>query len=611
MAFVIAGEILWHDGEKEMHNLLRVPERENPSVPCLSPGAGHLLAKAPLLALGAIDQHGRPWSTIWGGEEGFARPIAQSIIGIRALVDRVYDPVLDILLGKSSDGEVVKAEGQRKMVSGLAFDLEHRKRVKLFGKMVAGSLAESDNEQTSKDLGRGQVQLVVKIEESLGNCPKYMNKKHIVPALPEPKLISDSPQLPQLAIDLLDCADCFFLSSSHQDVDMDTNIRGGSPGFVRVLSNDPSGAVLVYPEYSGNRLYQTLGNLRTNPRAGYIFPDFQTGDALYLTGRTEILVGKDADAILPRSNLAVKVTVATARFVEKGLSFRGIPGGPSPYNPPVRYLRTEKEAPAAQGSDQLSVTVTLVKKDVLTPTINRFRFKISDPKRIGKWTPGQYAIFSFKDDLDMGYSHMRDDDPTSINDDYIRTFTVSSYPGSKDLPDDEFEVTVRKHGSVTAHLFRSSDRAGVEVSLRGFGGSFQIEDSSSAKSDVIIPFVAGGIGITPVIAQLPGIDISRLRLFWSVSVRDVGLVQDTFRRFPRLLRSTTLFVTQSAKETDPDILQKLVDASGAVVYRRRLEAKDLDIPSAETWYLCAGTALKAAVLIWLAGKKVIYEDFTY
>lgn len=154
-----------------MHKLLCVPETENPSVPYLSPGAGHLLTKAPLLALGTVDQEGRPWSTVWGGEEGFARPIAQSIIGIRALVDRLYDPVLEILLGTKADGEVVKAEGQENMVSGLSCDLEHRKRVKLSGRMVAASLAGSDpegNEQISKDVGRGHVQLVVKIDESLG-----------------------------------------------------------------------------------------------------------------------------------------------------------------------------------------------------------------------------------------------------------------------------------------------------------------------------------------------------------------------------------------------------------------------------------------------------------
>jgi hypothetical protein len=169
MSVVIAGEVPWHDGEKEMHNLLCVPETENPSVPYLSPGAGYLVTKAPLLALGTIDQDGRPWSSIWGGEEGFARPIAQSIIGLRAVVDRIYDPVLEVLLGKNADGEVVKAEGKGKMVSGLSFDLEHRKRVKLYGRMVVGSLADPEgDEQISKDSGRGQVQLVVKIDQSLG-----------------------------------------------------------------------------------------------------------------------------------------------------------------------------------------------------------------------------------------------------------------------------------------------------------------------------------------------------------------------------------------------------------------------------------------------------------
>lgn len=50
---------------------------------------------------------------------------------------------------------------------------------------------------------------------------------------------------------------------------------------------------------------------------------------------------------------------------------------------------------------------------------------------------------------------------------------------------------MRKHGNVTAHLFRASERSGLEVPLRGFGGSFQIVEDS-AKSDGVIPFVAGG-----------------------------------------------------------------------------------------------------------------------
>jgi len=164
---------------------------------------------------------------------------------------------------------------------------------------------------------------------------------------------------------------------------MDTNVRGGSPGFVRVSSNQPSGAVFAYPEYSGNRLYQTLGNLQTTPSAGFVFPDFETGDALFVTGTAEILVGKDASSVLPRSNIVVRVTVTAARFVEKALSFRGFPGKPSPYNPSVRYLMSERVSATASGDCESTVTATLIKKELITPTIGRFRFRISDPKEAG------------------------------------------------------------------------------------------------------------------------------------------------------------------------------------------------------------------------------------
>ena len=199
---------------------------------------------------------------------------------------------------------------------------------------------------------------------------------------------------------------------------MGTNHRGGQPGFVRVAKNDASETVLVYPEFSGNRLFQTLGNLYTTPRAGLIFPDFDSGDALYLTTAAEIVLGKDAAAILPRSNLVVKLHVFAARFVKNSLSFRGDSLERSPYNPFVRYLPAEKALPDAQTSNSKVVYAKLLARDRLTPTIARFRFGISDPEASGRWTPGQYVALAFEDEVSLGYSHMRDDDPKSLNDDY-------------------------------------------------------------------------------------------------------------------------------------------------------------------------------------------------
>ncbi len=48
-----------------------------------------------------------------------------------------------------------------KMVGGLAIDLETRNRVKLYGRMIGGVILAVEE-------GMGEVQLVVKIEQSLG-----------------------------------------------------------------------------------------------------------------------------------------------------------------------------------------------------------------------------------------------------------------------------------------------------------------------------------------------------------------------------------------------------------------------------------------------------------
>ena len=66
---------------------------------------------------------------------------------------------------------------------------------------------------------------------------------------------------------------------------VDISHRGGRPGFVRV-----DGDVLTIPDFSGNRYFNTLGNLAANPRAGLLFIDFERGDTLQLSGPTELVL---------------------------------------------------------------------------------------------------------------------------------------------------------------------------------------------------------------------------------------------------------------------------------------------------------------------------------
>lgn len=151
-----------------MHRTLRVPDQENPTSPFLTPYAARFLQSSPLLALGTLDDTGRPWTTLLGGEAGFARPLAQSIIGIRTLVDPVHDPVIASLLGREHQDNSVDPSTKNRAVSALAIDLATRSRYKLAGKMVAGDLDHS-----AKDSDHGQVQpieaqMVIRVEQSLG-----------------------------------------------------------------------------------------------------------------------------------------------------------------------------------------------------------------------------------------------------------------------------------------------------------------------------------------------------------------------------------------------------------------------------------------------------------
>ncbi|RMX82961.1 hypothetical protein D0869_05672 [Hortaea werneckii] len=545
-------DLPWHEGEERIQNTMRVPPgHDNPTVPTLSPQLAAHLQIAPLVAIGTLDKNGRPWTTLWGGEQGLARPLGGGIVGIKTAVTGRHDPVVEELVGKEATGEVIREQGEGRMVSGLTIDLETRKRVKMYGRMVAGALLSREDESTDRKETVAEVQLVVKIQQSLGNCPKYLNSKKITPAISKPELVDDQPFLSQRALDLLAKADMIFLSSSHNSIDMDTNHRGGPPGFVRVASNEESGAIICWPEYSGNRLYQTLGNLQINPVCGICVPDFETGDMLYLTGRTEILIGKDANAYLPRSNLAVKLTISDSRFVAQALPFRGEAGQRSPYNPVVRYLASEAQhtQPNDSTSQQQAKLLSQVK---LTPTISRFRFSMENA---ATYKPGQYVTLDFSEHLDIGYSHMRDDDPRSLNDDFVRTFTVSSPPGGppdpvRRLKDDEFEITVRRTGVVTGFLFkqqgsegteRASRGGGLEVGLKGFGGEFEVQQ----RDGELVGFIAAGVGITPLLPSLGRLDISRLRLFWTVRVEDLSLVMDVLDQHPDLVKSLKLFITNS------------------------------------------------------------------
>ena len=68
---------------------------------------------------------------------------------------------------------------------------------------------------------------------------------------------------------LIEEARFFFIATSYRD-NVDCSMRSGDPGFVRITGPD----TLEYPEYDGNNMYRTLGNIHRNPNVGLLFVRF-------------------------------------------------------------------------------------------------------------------------------------------------------------------------------------------------------------------------------------------------------------------------------------------------------------------------------------------------
>lgn len=103
----------------------------------------------------------------------------------------------------------------------------------------------------------------------------------------------------------------FFLATSAGD-NTDCSFKGGAPGFVRVTAPDQ----LIFPDYDGNRMYKSLGNIHENPNVGLLFMRFGAEEgqgALYLrlrvSGKASVHDDHEALASYPGAKRIVQVDV--------------------------------------------------------------------------------------------------------------------------------------------------------------------------------------------------------------------------------------------------------------------------------------------------------------
>ena len=216
------------------------------------------------MVVGLADQNGHPWATALSGPPGFMSSASEHLLTIRAWPDP-SDPLRWCI----KDGVPIGA---------LGIELSTRRRNRLNGRIKDCIVSEGFS---------------IGVQQSFGNCPKYIQARNEQPRLDSqpPLRRRTAPHLSDDEVGLIGEADTFFIASRSAQLDplafsqgLDVSHRGGLPGFVRVISLNE----LSFPDFSGNLLFNTLGNLETDPRAGLLFIDFRSGRMLHIIGTARI-----------------------------------------------------------------------------------------------------------------------------------------------------------------------------------------------------------------------------------------------------------------------------------------------------------------------------------
>ncbi len=223
-------------------------------------------AQLPFILVGALDSTHQPWATVLAGPPGFVQsPDPKSLV-----IDAQPHPT-DPLARALEPGAAIAL---------LGIEPHTRRRNRMNGVVRQAS-------------GRT---LQVSVSQSFGNCPKYIQAR-------EPEYLETTIRDGRIrrgtTLDAEQQArvrhsDTLYIATAHPDAErnsarsegVDVSHRGGKRGFVRV---DRDGSRLTIPDFVGNFLFNTLGNLQLNPMCGLLFMDFSSGGLLHVRARGTII----------------------------------------------------------------------------------------------------------------------------------------------------------------------------------------------------------------------------------------------------------------------------------------------------------------------------------
>jgi predicted pyridoxine 5'-phosphate oxidase superfamily flavin-nucleotide-binding protein len=134
----------------------------------------------------------------------------------------------------------------------------------------------------------------------------------------------------------------FFAATADADGVPDCSYKGGLPGFVRVIDEH----TLAFPDYDGNGMYRSWGNLLVNPNVGLLFIDFENPKRIRVNGTASVSADDPLLASFPGAVFVIRVTPTRIfpncpRYIHKMQLVEHSVYAPRPdYEPPVPAWKT-------------------------------------------------------------------------------------------------------------------------------------------------------------------------------------------------------------------------------------------------------------------------------
>ena len=244
----------WHEGELAVQQRADVGAVSARGIRSYIPeGLTDFLSQRRLIAFAGVDSKRQTWASLRIADRGFLQ-VLDPLTLASGPADMNGDPLITNLRHNPNVGMVI-------------IDLATRRRVRINGH--------------AEVLPDGSLR--IRARQVYGNCPQYIQLR--VPEVDSSsnataRMISHDSQLSSAQRAWIARADTLFIATAHPEHGADASHRGGNPGFVKVEGIHR----LIIPDYHGSNMFNTLGNISVNPRAGLLFPDFEQGRTLQLSG---------------------------------------------------------------------------------------------------------------------------------------------------------------------------------------------------------------------------------------------------------------------------------------------------------------------------------------